>query len=1204
MASIILSGLGTVAGSVLGGPLGAAVGQAAGAFLGNAIDNSFATPINYNISGARLHDLALQTSTYGKVIPLLFGQCRIAGNVIWGLPIKEKQHTSEANSGGKGRKVIISNTSYSYSITLAIAICQGKIDSIINIWADAKNITNMLSNIRVYNGTEDQMPDSLIEAHMGAGKTPAYRGIAYVVIEDFPLADYGNRIPSFSFEVKRSPDTEGNNHDKVEKLVESICIIPGSGEFVYDTKIQYKSVGEVFNNTYIQSGKRTAINLNNSYKKADSLVALDQLQDTCPNLEWVAPVVTWFGSSLDIAKCTILPGVEFKGNMNTYPDIWKVAGIDRNNAHQITLKNSRPIYGGSVSDKSILRYLDELKERGYKIMFYPMLFIDLLNKPWRGHLTGDIMNVKNFFQKTNGYNKFILHYASLVKDRIDAFIIGSELKNLTSLSDSKGNFPAVDELVNLAHATKSIVGDKVKVTYAADWSEYHHCQGGWYNLDKLWSCDAIDFIGIDAYFPLTENAADYSSKNKIKKGWSSGEGYDFYYENHKSGKKNKIETAYAWKNIKYWWENEHFNPNGQKTSWIPRSKKIWFTEFGFPSVDAASNEPNIFYDPESYDGGLPHQSQGKTDFKMQRTCIEATLEYWKDSSMVERMFLWTWDARPYPYWPSMENIWDDGRKWLKGHWVNGKFGITLLAEIVYEICIKSGFSPEQIDVSDLTDFVDGYVINDIDSSRNVLETLSCMYFFDVIESEGIIKFSSRKRGNSCAVDSNDLICINKNLMTITRSEEQNLPQKIELLYFDRTKLYQQNIVRNENYHTSSNKSFVINSNLICNPQAAYNIAVTHMNCCWGNRSSYEFYLPFKYAYLEPGDLIECRNYKIRITDIAFIKDKILEVRGISDNTDYNYIYEPQVNAIVEKKLENDFISYILDIPANIGAYEIKPLVHIAIADKNDDFVPTAIYYSDKEDGEYHYLDTITEEAVIGTVHGILGDASSELFDYSNKVIVSLICGELFSVTIEKILSDSNLAIIGDEIIQFANARMIAPNKYELSCLLRGRMGTEEHIKSHQNHERFILLNYAVAKKEIPLNFLHTASYYYKLVPQYCYLESQEAQEFYWQGNNLRPLSPVHINYQFIKKSLIKLSWIRRSRVNGCWRSNVEVPLNEIEEKYEIEVIAEHKILDIFSSSTNSITIDVSKYSSITSFCVYQVSALVGRGFKGEITYNN
>lgn len=166
------------------------------------------------------------------------------------------------------------------------------------------------------------------------------------------------------------------------------------------------------------------------------------------------------------------------------------------------------------------------------------------------------------------------------------------------------------------------------------------------------------------------------------------------------------------------------------------------------------------------------------------------------------------------------------------------------------------------------------------------------------------------------------------------------------------------------------------------------------------------------------------------------------------------------------------------------------------------------------------------------------------------------------------------------------------------------MGTEEHIKSHQNHERFILLNYAVAKKEIPLNFLHTASYYYKLVPQYCYLESQEAQEFYWQGNNLRPLSPVHINYQFIKKSLIKLSWIRRSRINGCWRSNVEVPLNEIEEKYEIEVIAEHKILDIFSSSTNSITIDLSKYSSITSFCVYQVSALVGRGFKGEITYNN
>ena len=63
----------------------------------------------------------------------------------------------------------------------------------------------------------------------------------------------------------------------------------------------------------------------------------------------------------------------------------------------------------------------------------------------------------------------------------------------------------------------------------ADWSEYHHTAGGWYNLDPLWASPNIDFIGIDAYFPLTDGPqADYKVDHVIA-GWTSGEGYDFIY---------------------------------------------------------------------------------------------------------------------------------------------------------------------------------------------------------------------------------------------------------------------------------------------------------------------------------------------------------------------------------------------------------------------------------------------------------------------------------------------------------------------------------------------------------------------------------------------------------------------------------------------------------------------------------------------------
>jgi hypothetical protein len=89
-------------------------------------------------------------------------------------------------------------------------MCEGPIDGVIRIWADTKLIFDATDgtteattkyNFRVYNGTEDQIQDPLIVADKGAGATPAFRGLAYVVFESMPLADFGNRIPNFSFEV-------------------------------------------------------------------------------------------------------------------------------------------------------------------------------------------------------------------------------------------------------------------------------------------------------------------------------------------------------------------------------------------------------------------------------------------------------------------------------------------------------------------------------------------------------------------------------------------------------------------------------------------------------------------------------------------------------------------------------------------------------------------------------------------------------------------------------------------------------------------------------------------------------------------------------------------------------------------------------------------------------------------------------------------
>jgi hypothetical protein len=69
------------------------------------------------------------------------------------------------------------------------------------------------------------------------------------------------------------------------------------------------------------------------------------------------------------------------------------------------------------------------------------------------------------------------------------------------------------------------------------------------------------------------------------------------------------------KALKVWYDGEHWNPNGTKTAWDPKGlrKPVWLTEFGAPSIDKASNQPNVFYNPQCSDGGVPVYSNGKPD---------------------------------------------------------------------------------------------------------------------------------------------------------------------------------------------------------------------------------------------------------------------------------------------------------------------------------------------------------------------------------------------------------------------------------------------------------------------------------------------------------------------------------------------------------------------------------------------------------------
>jgi len=205
------------------------------------------------------------------------------------------------------------------------------------------------------------------------------------------------------------------------------------------------------------------------------------------------------------------------------------------------------------------------------------------------------------------------------------------MRGLTTLRSSSNSYPAVGQLQTLAQDVRHILGAGPQLTYAADWSEYfgHHPQDGSgdvnFHLDDLWASDAIDAVGIDAYFPLSDWRAGTSHIDAaqahsiydtayLSSQMEGGEGYDWYYrsiDDRATQTRTEITDdaygkpwVYRYKDVRNWWLNPHFNRIGgqeesQPTVWLPQSKPIWFTEIGCPAIDKGANQPNVFVDPKS-----------------------------------------------------------------------------------------------------------------------------------------------------------------------------------------------------------------------------------------------------------------------------------------------------------------------------------------------------------------------------------------------------------------------------------------------------------------------------------------------------------------------------------------------------------------------------------------------------------------------------
>ncbi|MCU9838104.1 glycoside hydrolase/phage tail family protein [Ruegeria sp. WL0004] len=591
MATILLSAAGAAIGGSIGGTVAGlssvVLGRAVGATLGRVIDQRLLGSGASAVETGKVDRFRLTNSGEGNPVAQVHGRMRVGGQVIWASDFVE---TTSVSGGGKGGRSQPKTTTYSYSVSLAVALCEGEIAGVRRIWADGEEIAPAELDMRVYRGTEDQLPDPLLEVIEGADMVPAYRGTAYVVFENLALDRFGNRVPQFSFEVVRGEQPGSADHDQsLAQLVRGVALIPGTGEYsLATTQVNYSN----------GPGSYWAANTNSPSGQTDFVTSMEALWDELPGTGATSLVVSWFGDDLRCGSCEIKPKVERKeidgANMP-----WRVSGMTRATAEEIAREADRPIYGGTPADAAVVEAIRHMNDSGQRVMFYPFILMDQLESnalpdpwiggegqahlPWRGRITlsvapgqpgspdqsaGADAEVAAFFGVASaadftvgegvvtytgsegdwGMRRFILHYAALcaAAGGVASFCIGSEMRGLTQIRGAAG-FPAVTALRALAAEVRSILGTETKIGYAADWSEYfgYQPQDGsgdrYFHLDPLWADANIDFVGIDNYMPLSDwrdapghadasaGAAAIYEQSYLRSNVEGGEGYHWYY---------------------------------------------------------------------------------------------------------------------------------------------------------------------------------------------------------------------------------------------------------------------------------------------------------------------------------------------------------------------------------------------------------------------------------------------------------------------------------------------------------------------------------------------------------------------------------------------------------------------------------------------------------------------------------------------------
>jgi hypothetical protein len=1256
MATLALAIGGQFVGGLVGGPIGATVGRALGALAGSAIDGMlFGEPERRSVRRTAQSDVRLTGSSEGIGVPKLFGWSRLSGNIIWATELEVVTTVTGGGGGGKGFAAPSQpvETEDELIVSFAIGLCEGEVLRMGRIWADGQLLDTEGLTMRFYSGSDTQPVDGLISAKQGAGNAPAYRGLCYIVFERLALKRFGNRIPAISVELCRVVGA-------LERDLRAVTVIPGATEYGYDPTPRLRLVSP---------GVSVSENVHAEPGVSDFTVSIDELTALCPNLEAVALVVCWFGDDLRCAECQIGPRTEGTSRVIAVSE-WLVAGLGRGDVPVVSSHDGGPAYGGTPSDHAVLAAIADLKARGLRVTLYPMILMDIPagntlpdpywggtgqpSYPWRGRITCDPApgqvgspdgtedigaQVAAFIGQ--GYRAMHLHYAAIAATaEADALIIGSEMRGLTTLNDGAGSFPMVDGLVTLAADVRAIVGPDVKLTYAADWSEYAGWQGGgggekYFHLDPLWADDNIDAIGIDNYMPVADwrdgtahldadAAGSIYDVAYLRANIAGGEGFDWYYSSDADRQAQlrapisdgAHDEPFVWrfKDLVGFWSNPHYDrPGGvratEPTAWVPGSKPVWFTEVGCGAVDKGANQPNVFGDAKSSEDGRPYFSTGAPDALMQRQVLRAHLDHWADPATnpegmvdIHNIYAWTWDARPYPAFPGRRDVWADGVNHATGHWLTGRLGQTSADELAVAVAAEFGIELEVEGAAG--PMVSGYVVDGPATAREALEPVLEAAGLDIAVRGGGLSLVSELAAPRATIGHDQLVAEDKPVLSRRRPDPGEQPDRLVLGFLDRERDYLSGTVTA--LRPDGRGLVASTSALTLDPHAARVAAETMLTRRDGANDEVTFGLSEADAALEPGDVVTLADVgQVRITAIRDARHR--EVTGRRRSARGAVASEMTRPRPPEPVLGIGRPDVVL---AHLPGTPDDPLRSRLVIGAFAEPWPGDVVI-DGPDGVT--LARLTRPAGIGVLAEDFPAGPVESWDETSELVVDLSWGHPVGDGDAAALEGRRAVAVetdagGWEVVGFAEAELVAPQRYRLTRLRRGIGGSIAAVGEAAAGRRCMVLDARVMQVPVPDAWLGTT----RTLLVYGGPRDFDgvAVDVVLGVGAMLPLPVADLMAERIAGD-IAISWRRRSRADTGASVHLTLPLDYAPEAYTVAIYDGETLVRTLQSTVPEAVYtagqqvaDFGGPATDIRIVVSQLSAVYGAGHTSEVMFDD